>query len=446
MAKRLDAPVHLSDGVMANRLIKSSPYGYMKIGEVSSRVWHAGRWKRVYVTRRENGITLLGSSAILKSNLEDEKLISRKYTDNIEDKRLKKGWILISCSGTIGNCAFTNAQHAEKLASQHVIRINPNNMLKPGVIYAFLASKYGYSMLTQGTFGSVIQHIEPENVKAIPIPNFPDVLQKKVDDLIQESAKLREEASVMIRKAKSILLNYCNADFRKNNFKTAVVKNTDILFSLQHRIDPPALINDGVIAINKIEQIKKTVKLKDTGAKVFRPGIFKRCYVSNGYPYIKGSDIFNINPFIRCSYLSRKNTPFVNEMLLHEGQILVTCAGSVGNIKLITKEYDDKEALGSQDIIRIETTNNLFTKEYLFIYLQLPFVYDYIQSMKYGSVIERVEPFHIESIPVVQPTVKISEEITSLVRRYMECTYKAFVEEETAIKEVEQEIESWNKK
>ena len=46
----------------------------------------------------------------------------------------------------------------------------------------------------------------------------------------------------------------------------------------------------------------------------------------------------------------------------------------------------------------------------------------------------------------IQPTVKISEEITSLVRRYMEYTYKAFVEEETAIKEVEQEIESWNKK
>ena len=167
MAKRLDAPVHLSDGVMANRLIESSPYGYMTIGDVSSRIWHAGRWKRVYVNKRENGIILLGSSAILKSNLEDEKLISRKYTDDIEDKRLKKGWILISCSGTIGNCAFTNAQHAEKLASQDVIRINPNNILRPGIIYAYLASKYGYSMLTQGTFGSVIQHIEPENVKAI---------------------------------------------------------------------------------------------------------------------------------------------------------------------------------------------------------------------------------------------------------------------------------------
>ena len=330
--------------------------------------------------------------------------------------------------------------------ANNVARIFPKKTVKTGFLYAFLMSKFGNAQLNKNASGSVVRYIEAPGIKKTLVPNLTEALQRKVDDLIQESAKLREEASVMIGKAKSILLNYCNADFRKNNFKTAVVKNTDILFSLQHRIDPPALINDGVIAINKIEQIKKTIKLKDTGAKVFRPGIFKRCYVSNGYPYIKGSDIFNVNPFVRCSYLSRKNTPFVNEMLLHEGQILVTCAGSVGNIKLITKEYDDKEALGSQDIIRIETTKNLFTKEYLFIYLQLPFVYDYIQSMKYGSVIERVEPFHIESIPVVQPTVKISEEITSLVRRYMEYTYKAFVEEETAIKEVEQEIESWNKK
>ena len=443
---RFDASFHLSDGLIARRQVESSPYGIFTIKDVSTNIFYGNRAKRIYVTKPEHGIPFLSSSDILRANLESVKLASKKYTPCIEQMTLQKGWILISRSGTIGNCAFTNAKHAQKLASEHVIRINPNNILKSGLVYAYLASQYGHSLLTQGTFGAVIQHIEPDFVASFPIPNFSEALQRKVDDLIQESAKLREEASVMIRKAKSILLNYCNADFRKNNFKTAVVKNTDILFSLQHRIDPPALINDGVIAINKIEQIKKTVKLKDTGAKVFRPGIFKRCYVSNGYPYIKGSDIFNINPFIRCSYLSRKNTPFVNEMLLHEGQILVTCAGSVGNIKLITKEYDDKEALGSQDIIRIETTNNLFTKEYLFIYLQLPFVYDYIQSMKYGSVIERVEPFHIESIPVVQPTVKISEEITSLVRRYMECTYKAFVEEETAIKEVEQEIESWNKK
>lgn len=442
---RFDGSYHNADVNVYDSVIKK--HSHHKLSHYCSEIFSTGRNKRTYTTP-EFGYPFLSNSDVVSAEpFMSCKYCSRKY--DFDDKAvLKTGMILTGRVGAIGQTSFVPSylEKAKAMGSDNIIRIVVKSEYRKGFIYAYLSSKMGQLSFWKYATGGVQPFITETMVGSLPVPNFPEAFQKKVDDLIQESAKLREEASIMIETAKSILLNYCNADFRKDNFKTAVVKNIDILSSLQHRIDPPALINDGVITINKIKEIKKTIKLKDTGAKVFRPGIFKRCYVSNGYPYIKGSDIFNVNPFVRCSYLSKKNTPFVNEMQLHEGQILVTCAGSVGNIKLITKEYDDKEALGSQDIIRIETTNNLFTKEYLFIYLQLPFVYDYIQSMKYGSVIERVEPFHIESIPVVQPTVKISEEITSLVRRYMECTYKAFVEEETAIKEVEQEIESWNKK
>lgn len=112
---------------------------------------------------------------------------------------------------------------------------------------------------------------------------------------------------------------------------------------------------------------------------------------------------------------------------------------------MITKEYEDKKAIGSQDIIRLISYDELYTREYLFTYLQIPFVYDYIQSMKYGSVIERIEPFHVESIPVVTPTKELSEEITSIIKKYMDYTYRAFIAEENAIQIVEQEIEKWNK-
>lgn len=180
-------------------------------------------------------------------------------------------------------------------------------------------------------------------------------------------------------------------------------------------------------------------------AKVSRPGIFKRNYVADGIPYIKGSEIFLNNPFRRCEHLSRTRTPFIDEMTLFEGQILITCAGSVGNIKIITKEYEDKKAIGSQDIIRLVSTDKLYTREYLFTYLQMPFVFDYIQSMKYGSVIERIEPFHVESIPVVTPTEEISVEISTSIKRYMDCTYQAFNAEEKAITMIEEEIAKWNK-
>ena len=318
-------------------------------------------------------------------------------------------------------------------------------MLRGGLVYAYLASKYGHSLLTQGTFGAVIQHIEPAFVGSILIPSFPESFQKEVDDLIQESARLREEAAEALEEAKDRLRDWINVEFEKHNYQTAVVSSKNIWSSLQHRIDPPAIMNDGVKTMEVVTSRMDCTTIGKIDGKVFRPGIFKRSYVDNGIPYIKGSEIFLTNPFRRCDHLSRTRTPFIEEMSMKEGQILITCAGSVGDIKLITKEYEEKESIGSQDIIRLESIDGLYTKEYLFVYLQLPFVYDYIQSMKYGSVIERIEPFHVKSIPVVKPTKEISDEITSLIQNYMDFTYRAFIAEEKAIRMVEEEIEKWNK-
>ena len=115
------------------------------------------------------------------------------------DKILEKGWILVSCSGTIGNSVFTTQEHAGKLASQHVMRIVPNDQLVAGYVYAFLSTHYGYNLLTQGTFGAVIQHIEPANVSSIPIPVMPDDFQLRIDGSIQKASTLREEAAERLR-------------------------------------------------------------------------------------------------------------------------------------------------------------------------------------------------------------------------------------------------------
>ncbi len=442
---RTDASYHLSEGQAVQRDIASSPYPLMHIKDVSNDIFIGNRAKRVYVSSAEHGIPFLSSSDILKGDLEHVKLASKKYTPEIERMLLHKGWTLISRSGTIGNCAFANAKHAQKLASEHVIRLVPNNILRGGLVYAYLASKYGHSLLTQGTFGAVIQHIEPEFVGSLPIPQFPDSFQKEVDDLMQESARLREEAMDALEAAKEELSLFIEVSHKSNKYKTDIVSSKEIWNSLQHRLDPPALMNDGVVTMDKVTSIFPHKTIGEINAKVHRPGIFKRSYVENGIPYIKGSEIFLTNPFRRCEQLSKTRTPFVEEMALSEGLILITCAGSVGNIKMITKEYEDKEAIGSQDIIRLISNDDLYTREYLYTYLQMPFVFDYIQSMKYGSVIERIEPFHVESIPVVEPTKDLSAKISSLIRQYMDKTYRAFNCEEQAIYMVEQEIERWNK-
>lgn len=444
-AVRYDAGFYLSEGVAIRRTLSHSPYTLVPIKKMSERIFYGVRASRIYVSKKDHAIPFLTGASIAQSDLDNTKLISKKYSPAIDEMSIKKGWVLITRSGTVGVTAWSNMNYEGKYGSEDIIRLVPNGKMKGGVIYAFLASKYGHSLLTQGSFGAVIQHIEPAFVGEISIPVFPEDMQSRVHTLMEESASLREKAALVKNNAIKYLEGLLNVPFKKAYRKDSVVLYREVIASLQKRIDPPALMNDGVESMTYVRKHIEHALLKDLDVKVYRPGIFKRNYVSDGIPYIKGSEIFKFNPFNSCEQLSKTRTPFVEEMKLYEGQILITCAGSVGDVKMITKEYEDKDAIGSQDIIRLESKDELFTKEYLFVYLQLPFVYDYIQSLKYGSVIERIEPFHVESIPVIKPTKEVSEKITSLIQEYMDYSYRAFKSEEEAISLVEKEIESWSK-
>ena len=153
---RFDASFHMSDGIQARRALSKLPYDKISIGQALLRSFYGGRDRRVYVTDPACGIPFLGGSTMLKADLNGVKLISKKLTANLEEMILKKDWILISRSGTIGKCVYSCNVHNGMAASEDIIRLVPNHTILPDVLYAYLSSKYGYALLTQGEFGSVI--------------------------------------------------------------------------------------------------------------------------------------------------------------------------------------------------------------------------------------------------------------------------------------------------
>jgi hypothetical protein len=439
---RFDPSFHLSEGVGIKRCLSHSPLGLTTVSKLSSRIFYGLRANRVYVSKRDHAIPFLTGASIMQADLNNTKLVSKKYSPAIDEMTIKEGWVMITRSGTVGQTAWSNKLHAGKYGSEDIIRVVPSDSTKGGVLYAYLASKYGHSLLTQGSFGAVIKHIEPDFVGNLPIPNFPDSFQKEVDDLIQQSATLREQAAAKLDEAKKIVDDYCDNAFKKTDgFKYQAVKSTKINSSYKTRIDAPFFINDGVEWT--LSSTKKTVRLGDLDITSWYPGIFKRIYVQNGYPYIKGSSLFETNPFRRCDQLSKSRTPMLDQLGLKEGMLMMSCAGICGQVKMITKEYEEKGAIGSPDIIRLISNDSLITTEYLFVYFQLPAVYDFLQSLKYGSVIERFDIGNIENTPIVEPSKELSAKTTELVKQYMDCTYRAFCAEEKAITMVEQEIEKW---
>lgn len=452
---RFDSSYHLSDGVAVKRVIASSPYPLMPIEKAADRIFIGGRARRVYVKDREHGIPFLSSSDILQADLEAVKLASKKYTPNVEDMKLQKGWTLITRSGTIGNCAFANAKHAQKLASEDVIRLVPNNILREGYIYAYLASKQGYSLLTQGTFGAVIQHIEPAYVASLPIPVAPESFQQEVDDLIQESARLREEAADMLSMAKILLKRKANLkdltpdDYDYYGPRTANRKVS--CFSISRKNITTTTIN----AFNLSERIKNAksklnsvVSLKETliSQTVFSTGSFPRVKVSNdkGIMLINQSDIFDT--LIKGKRISRRNVKIDN--LVNYGEVLIAGVGTLGDSeKFCHVIYANEDLVGqlvSGEFIRMKTIQDI-PSGYLFAWLDTDFGFRFIRNTQAGTKLCRPIPKLLLEIPVPIIDKESMLEIDKLVREAHTKRYQANCNERQAISMIEQEIESWTK-
>lgn len=442
--KRFEGKYYLNDNSFLSMQIECLQGETCRLSTIAD-VFNPPVFKRQFCKATERSVPYFQSSNVPVVSEFSDVYVFKKQASSL-NLLVKKGDILITGFGTIGNIRVVSKYQDGVCYANNVCRVRLNDDENTGYVYAFLSSKYGYAQLNKNASGSVVRYIEAPGIKKLIIPILDSSLVESVNKDINESVKLKETATELLTSAIQILSEYINTDYKKVQFKTGRISSKQILNSLQYRLDPPAIINDGVLTMKTVLENYKTRTISSLDdVKVYRPGIFKRNYVKEGIPYIKGSEIFLSDPFKRCDQVSKTRTPFIEEMSLKEGQILVTCAGSVGDIKLITKEYQDFHSIGSQDIIRIESSDTVFSKEYLFVYLQLPFVYDYIQSMKYGSVIERVEPFHIESIPVVVPPSEVVGKINATIEKYMKAMYDSYILENKAIQRIEHEIERNNR-
>ena len=441
--KRFDGSYHNADVNIYNDVITS--HSEHKLKYYCSSIFTSGRNKRIY-TEPEFGVPFLSNADVSAQDpLMSCKYSSKKYGYD-ESAVLKGGMILTGRVGAIGQTSFVPKywERYNAMGSDNIIRIVVKPEYKNGFIYAYLASKVGNLSFWKHATGGVQPFITDVMVGDLPIPNFSESFQQEVDELIQEAARLREEAAEALEKAKRLIIEFCNQPFKKKSGKNiGKINSSKLLHSLNSRFDAPVYINDGVNWTKTLP--KETVLLGDCNIKTWYPGMFKRSYVKNGYPYIKGSELFLSDPFRKCEQLSRSRTPKLDELWLKEGQLLISCAGACGFIKLITKEYDEKQAIGSPDIIRLVSDDSLFTKEYLFAYLQIPAIYDYMQSLKYGSVIERFDISNIKTIPVVKPTPELSKLVTEIVMKYADNIYRGYKAEDKAISMVEAEIDKWNK-
>lgn len=438
--QRFDPSFHLSDAITLKEKVENVPFEKVSIADATENVFLGNIFSRIFVKDAEHGIPYLAASDTVLANLDTGRYLSKKQASILSYLMLKKDWIVVTCSGTIGNVTYTNSSFENHIATHDLIRIVPNDeKILRGYLYAFLASKYGYNQLTQSQFGGVVKHINAEHVRNIKVPCFDEFFQEEVNDLIQEATRLREKAADALEYAISFFNTLFPIPFKDNCL--GKVSSKEIMTSINKRFEASFHISEGKDIDKYIKEHYEWKSLGEVCSNISRPDMFKRYYVKNGITFLGGADIFLATPDSE-KRLSKTKTENISQLVIKEGTILLPRSGTIGNVAWAHAGHAQK--LASEDVIRL-LPNDILRAGYVYAFLASKYGKLLIQRYIFGSVIQHVEPPHLKLIPVPIIDQKTMDDIHDKIMLYSSAMGKAIEFEQKAINMVEQEIEKWNK-
>jgi len=202
---RLDAHFYnpVAKNIIDNITQKSAQNSYLS--DLTEDIIIGKRFKRNYV-ESEFGTPFLSGKNIIQIRPTDLKHLSNTEISFIEELLIKKNWTLITCSGTIGRTCFVYNNYEDYAASQHILRVVPNEVLiDPGYLYCFLSTDYGFHQMLRYKYGAVIDEIDDSNIANILIPLCSPDFQKEIGNLVRQAYTLRAEAIQIEDEAQKIL-------------------------------------------------------------------------------------------------------------------------------------------------------------------------------------------------------------------------------------------------
>ena len=208
MAGRADASYHVPivDSIVDH--LKKYADEVITIGDsrISKEVIMPIRFKRVYV-EEGYGRVLLGGKQLYELDPSGKKYLSLSKHDNIMAKlEVNQNTTLITRSGTIGKVALVPKHWEHWIPSDHIIRIVPAEDTIAGYINIFLSSDYGYELITRYTYGSVVDEIDDNHVRQIPIPLLKNKqIQARINDLALQANQKRYQAYLLEQRALKIM-------------------------------------------------------------------------------------------------------------------------------------------------------------------------------------------------------------------------------------------------
>jgi type I restriction enzyme S subunit len=370
---------------------------------------------------------------------ETDKILSEHLTTNLPIYRVLEHTLLVSRSGTIGNTIYVDDRLKDFAITEDALRVKPFDEKQIGILYFYFTSDYGNGTITGKKSGAVIDHIYEDDLLKLPIPRLNEDLVKHFFDLYLKLKTNREQADKLIKKARTLVTQYNNLPSLSDVKLETLDADGEVEirmtgwdeFTKDYRLDAHFY---NPLAKVIVENIKANCLNSDNLFNIadcsFRGSRSTRNYVEkeNGIAFLSGKNIIQIRPDFK--YISTSETANISDMLLTEGQILISRSGTLGRTVLIHKNYEGFAA--SEHLIRVNPNTEIIDSGYLYAFLSSDYGYHQLLRYKHGSVIDEITEDQISQSVIPLPTKGQQKEIGDLVRKAYELRAEAIRLEDEA--------------
>lgn len=448
---RLDCGPYMSGVLDAKVALEKLGVRKDPLQEVTLGLVNAGRIKRLWVQDRKYGIPFLSSTDILHADLSNLKLIANKAVRKNPRLIIHQGWTLITRAGSIGRMAYTRPDMDGMACTEDVLRVIPDPAkTPPGYLYAYLSSKYGVPLVVSGTYGAIIQHIEPLHIANLPVPRLGNKVEDRAHKLVNEAANQLAKFQTLVTVATDRL------------FEETVVWNPQLREWLRDKSDLGFTISSKDLKTMRAWNHSRRAKRIRNGIRSGRWSrlgdvtvfewlrwrkMFERREAdpNHGIEVVTQKPLFNLFPvgrWISKKYLLNHSPKYIvpdetiliaKQGTLGERELYCRCEFITG-VRMVARAYSDH-------CMRIVARKDKIHPGYLFAFLRSQAGFRLLRSLSEGAKQQDLHWRTVPEIPIPRCRVSIEDEIGEMVRRAYKLRNDAVEKLVQAVRLVEHAIE-----
>jgi len=449
--RRFDCNPYLLGGLEARLRLEELDAPKDELQEVTrgglAGIYHAGREGRTWVLDKGLGVRFLSSSRVMAADYSALPLLSAQQVQGNPAFRIHRGWTLITRSGTIGRMVHARPDMDGLAVSEHVMRVVPDgDKIPPGYMYAFLRSKFGVPMVISGTYGSIIQSIEPRHLADLPVPRLGNELESQVHALVDESAQLLSDYQHGIVKAterffESVgLVDITSAEWHE--------PGSDVGFTETFpRVESFRALNFNPRFNALCDRIRQG-PWKSLG-EICEPGTLKRggrfkridAEPEHAYQLVGQKQLFWLRPEGR--WIAK--WALGNDVIVEPGTILIAAQGTLGETELFCRaEFawgPGVDLAYSEHILRVIADEDVMPRGALYAFMRSEMAFRMLRSISVGTKLQDHHYAFRPELPVPYPERDVQEEVHEMMTTAYDARHQGVALEEAAIALVERAIE-----